>query len=106
MRVITVAAAAGLLLVACSMEPPGAPAVSNASGERIDVFLVGRGDGGENVKVFTLEPGSGAKISVGLPADRTGNELLAANEDGEEVERREPGLCLDEVWRVNGDPSD
>jgi hypothetical protein len=67
---------------------------------------LGRGDGGEDVKVFTLPPASGAKISVGLEGDCTGHELLALTEDGQEAERREPGLCLDEVWLVNGDPSD
>ncbi|MEX0795786.1 MAG: hypothetical protein WD274_03745 [Acidimicrobiia bacterium] len=101
-----VAVAILCLLTACSMEPPGAPGVSNGTGETIDVFLVGRGDDGENVKVFTLPPASGARITEWLVGDCTGHELLAVTEDGQEVERREPGLCLDDVWRVNGDPSD
>ncbi len=88
------------------MEPPHAPAVSNDTVETIDVFLVGRGDDGEDVKVFTLPPASGAKVTEWLVGDCTGHELLAMTENGQEVERREPGLCLDEVWRVNGDTSD
>lgn len=56
--------------------------------------------------MFTLPPASGAGVTVGLEGDCTGHELLALTEDGQEVERREPGLCLDELWRVNGDTSD
>ena len=53
---------------------------------------------GEDVKVFTLPPASGAKVTEWLVGDCTGHELLAVTEDGQEVERREPGLCLDDVW--------
>ena len=56
--------------------------------------------------MFTLPPASGARITEWLVGDCTGHELLAMTEHGQEVERREPGLCLDEAWQVNGDTSD
>jgi hypothetical protein len=88
------------------MEPPHFPGVLNDTGETIDVFLVGGGDNSEDVVVLTLSPAIGGEVTEGLEGDCTGHELLAVTEDGQEVERREPGLCLDEVWWVNGDTSD
>ncbi len=64
-----VAAAILCLLTACSMEPPDNPGVSNGTGEQIDVFLVGRGVSGEDVKVFTLPPDFGRQ-NLGGPGRR------------------------------------
>jgi hypothetical protein len=88
------------------MEPPGNPAVSNAAGETIEVFLVGYHSDGADELVLTLDPSDGQKISGTLVAECTKHELVARNLDGIEIERRPAGLCEDEVWRVNGDPSD
>ena len=93
-----------LVLVAC--DEPNPAAVLNGTNKDIDVYVLDHGGSGEDVLAMTLAPGGSRSLSGQLVATCTAETLLATSADGDEIERREPGLCEGDVWRVNGDPED
>ena len=80
--------------------------ILNDTDQEIEIFLVDHNSTGNDVLAMTLLPGGSLEISGQLIGHCTENVLLATSADDEEVERREPGLCEGEVWRVNGNPDD
>ncbi|HEY5891131.1 MAG TPA: hypothetical protein VIW94_10575 [Acidimicrobiia bacterium] len=84
----------------------GPPAVRNDLNESVEVFLIGE-DGSEDSMPAPLPPGSSAGISQAVSSEGCTTKILVARfDDGTEVEQRDPGLCEEEVWIVNGDTSD
>lgn len=92
-----------LLGTGCWIERPGPPTVSN--GTHSEVMLYQVSESGDEELLWTIEPGLSFE-GVLAPGDCTRLELVVRLPDGTELERRPPGFCEGEVWRVNGDPSD
>lgn len=55
---------------------------------------------------MTLAPGGSLSLPGQLVANCTEGELVAMSLNGEEIERREAGMCDGDEWRVDGDPAD
>ena len=69
-----------------------------------EVVIYQLNDTGDEEILVTVPPG--LTRGLGTVGDCTQGELVARLQDGTEVERRPPGLCEDDVWRINEDPSD
>ena len=87
-------------------EPEGLAAVVNETSQQIEILVVSDQPLRDGVLVMTLEPGGSLTLSGQLFADCTAESLVARGAADEEIERREPGLCEGDLWRVNGDPDD
>jgi hypothetical protein len=92
------------LLTACN-EPIRA-AVRNETDQQIEVFILSDQPSSNDVLVVTVEPGGSLSLSRQFFRPCTAESLVARTASGEEIERRGPGMCEGDVWRVNGDPQD
>ena len=92
------------LLTACN-EPIRA-AVRNETDQQIEVFILSDQPSSNDVLAMTLEPGGSLSLSRQFFRPCTAESLVARTASGEEIERREPGMCEGDVWRVNGDSED
>lgn len=61
---------------------------------------------GEELLMVEVQPGSSPRLDSSITGRCTQGILIARYLDGEEVERRGPGVCAGTTWRINGDPSD
>jgi hypothetical protein len=94
----------GMLLTACN--EPDRAAVLNETDQQIGVFVLSDQSSRNDVLAMSLEPGGSLSLSGQLFPDCTAESLVARTASGEEIERRGPGMCEGDVWRVNGDPED
>ena len=90
------------LLTACN--EPNPAAVRNDTDQQIEVFVLSDQPARNDVLAMTLEPGGSLSLSGQLFPDCTAESLVARTASGEEIERRGPGMCEGDLWKVNGDP--
>jgi len=73
--------------------------------EEVEVFYL-LDDVEELLVPVPIGVGSSPQLREAITGQCTEGVLMARYLDGEEVERRGPGVCVGTVWRINGDPSD
>lgn len=105
-RYAAVSAILALALTSCWIEPPGRPGVVNDTDQDIEVYILDHNRSRDDVLAASLQPGGSITPSGTLVGPCTEETLVARIPNGEEIERREPGLCEGEFWSVNGDPND
>jgi hypothetical protein len=89
---------------ACWIEKPGSPSIVNtvSTGDEVNVYEVTQDEGEELLVTIAL----GGSVQLDDVGECTETHLVARLPDGTEVERRPPGFCEGDVWRINGDEAD
>jgi len=89
---------------ACWIEKPGPPTAINVTSTKDDLTLYEVTEDGEEELLATISFGRSVELSG--PGGCSDSTLVARLPDGTEVERRPPGFCEGDVWRINGDDTD
>lgn len=89
---------------ACFVERLGSPTALNVTSTEDDVTVYELTEDGEEEFLATIAFGRSVELSI--PGDCSISTLVARLPDGTEVERRPPGFCNGDVWRINGDEAD
>jgi hypothetical protein len=96
-----------LLVAATCAESTGIDVIGakNDSPERqdVDVFYL---SGDDEQLLVRIEPGSSVALESSITRQCTQGALIARYPDGEEVERRAPGVCVGTIWLINGNGAD
>lgn len=78
----------------------------NDSAERQEVDVSYFVEGEEEQFLVRVPVGGSPGLREAITGRCTEGFLIARYLDGEEVERRGPGVCVGTVWRINGDSAD
>jgi len=104
-RVFALGLCCSMVLGAACNEPDRA-AVVNDTDQQIEIVIVSDQPTRNNLLVMTLDPGGSLSLSGQFFGECTAESLLARTAGGDDIERRGPGMCEGDVWRVNGNPAD